>query len=78
VLGPLLLDRSSAAVLLAAAAGFAVVILMLVIGVVALGAAFARCAERRRACLQALRILVGAARCQDHRPLRGANRDRRR
>lgn len=61
VLAPLLLGRSFAAVVLAAAVGFAVLILVLVVAVIALGAAFARRAERRRACLQALQTLVRAA-----------------
>lgn len=60
VLAPLLLGRSSAAVL-GAVIGFAVLILVLVVAVVALGAAFARCPERRRACLQTLQTLVRAA-----------------
>jgi hypothetical protein len=47
VLAPLLQGRSSAAVVLAAAVGFAALILVLVVAVVALGAAFARRAERR-------------------------------
>jgi hypothetical protein len=61
VLTPLLLDRSSAAVVLATVVGFAILIFVLVVAVVALGAAFARRAERRRACLQALQTLVRAA-----------------
>lgn len=61
MLAPLLLGRSSAAVMLATAIGFAILILVLVVAVVALGAAFARRAERRRACLQALQALTRAA-----------------
>jgi Na+-transporting methylmalonyl-CoA/oxaloacetate decarboxylase gamma subunit len=60
-LAPLLLGRSFSAVVLGAAIGFAVLILVLVAAVVALGAAFARRAERRRACLQTLQTLVRAA-----------------
>jgi hypothetical protein len=61
VLAPLLLGRSSAVVVLEAVIGFAVLILVLVVAVVALGAAFARRPERRRACLQTLQTLVRAA-----------------
>jgi hypothetical protein len=67
VLAPLLLGRSSAAMVLASAVGFAVLILVLVVAVVALGAAFARRAERRSACLQALHPLVRAAPCTARR-----------
>jgi hypothetical protein len=46
---------------LTAAAGISLLVLVLVIAVVALGAAFARSAARRRACLQALEALLRLA-----------------
>jgi hypothetical protein len=57
-LAPLVISRSSVTATLAFAAGVAVLVLVLVITVVALGAAFGRSAERRRACLQTLQTLL--------------------
>jgi len=58
---PLVIGSSSAAATLAAAAGVAVLVLVLVVAVIALGAAFGRSMERRRACLQTLQMLLRLA-----------------
>jgi hypothetical protein len=60
VLTPLAIGSSTAA-MLAAATGLAMLILVLVVAAVALGSAFARNAERRRACLRTLHALLSLA-----------------
>lgn len=60
-MAPLAIGRPSTTATLAAAAGVAVLVLVLVVAVVALGAAFGRSAERRRACLQTLQTLLRLA-----------------
>ncbi len=54
VLAPLVVGRSSTTAMLAAVGGLAVLVLVLVVVGVALGSAFARSADRRRACLRTL------------------------
>ncbi len=54
MLAPLVVGRSSTTAMLAAVGGLAVLVLVLVVVGVALGSAFARSADRRRACLRTL------------------------
>ena len=61
VLAPLVVGRSSTTAMLAAVGGLAVLVLVLVVVGVALGSAFARSADRRRACLHTLRTLLRLA-----------------
>lgn len=57
----LVMGRSATTPILATAAGAAMLVLVLVIAAIALGAAFGRSAERRRACLHALQTLLRLA-----------------
>jgi hypothetical protein len=61
VLGPSVVGGSSTAAMLAAVVGLAMLVLVLVAGAVALGSAFARSADRRRACLHTLQTLLRLA-----------------
>lgn len=64
---PLAIGRYPAIVVLAAAAGTAVLVLVLIAAVAAMGAAFGRSAERRRACLRTLHTLLQLAPWMDKR-----------
>jgi hypothetical protein len=70
VLAPLVVGRSSAAAMLAAVGGLAVLALVLVVAGVALGSAFARSTDRRRACLRTLQTLMWLAPWTCHRESR--------
>jgi hypothetical protein len=61
VLAPLVVGRPSTAATFAVAACLAVLVLVLVVVAVALGSAFARSADRRRACLHTLQALLRLA-----------------
>ena len=61
VLAPLVVGRLSIAAAPAVVAGLAVLVLVLVVVAVALGSAFARSADRRRACLHTLQTLLRLA-----------------
>jgi hypothetical protein len=61
LLSPLVIGRNYGAALLAAAASLAVLVFVVLVAVLTMGAAFARSAERRRACLQTLQMLLQAA-----------------
>ena len=61
VLAPLVVGRPSTAATLAAVAALAVLVLVVVVVAVALGSAFARGADRRRACLHTLQTLLQLA-----------------
>ncbi len=61
VLAPLVIGRSSTAATLAAVAALAVLVLVVVVVAVPLGSAFARGADRRRACLHTLQTLLRPA-----------------
>ena len=54
MLAPLVIGRLSTAATLATVVSLAVLVLVLVVVAVALGSAFARSADRRRACLRTL------------------------
>jgi hypothetical protein len=76
---PLAIVKFPAAAILAAAAGIPVLLLVLVAAAVAMGAAFGRSAERRRACLQTLQALLRLVPWTDkrQRPPRHISRSRR-
>jgi hypothetical protein len=73
-LAPLAISRPSTTATLAAAVGISVLVLVLVVAVVALGAAFGRSAERRRACLQTLQTLLQLASWASRRDSRARQR----
>lgn len=58
---PFVISGHYAAATLTVAAGISLLVLVLVIAAVALGAAFGRSPARRRACLQALEVLLQLA-----------------
>jgi hypothetical protein len=64
---PLAIGRYPATAILAASAGIPVLVLVLVTAAVAMGAAFGRSVERRRACLQTLQTLLRLAPGTDKR-----------
>ncbi len=64
---PLAISRYPATAILAAAAVISMLVLVLVAVMVAMGAAFGRSAERRRACLQTLQTLLRLAPWTDKR-----------
>jgi hypothetical protein len=64
---PLAISRYPATAILAAAAAIPALVLVLVAAAVAMGAAFGRSAERRRACLQTLQTLLRLAPWTDKR-----------
>ena len=70
VLAPLAVGRPSTTAMLAAVGGLAVLVLVLVVAGVALGSAFARSADRRRACLRTLQTLMWLAPWTCHRESR--------
>ena len=70
VLAPLVLGRLSTAATLAAVVGLGMLVLVLVVVAVALGSAFARSADRRRACLHTLQTLMWLAPWTWHRESR--------